>query len=130
MQVGEHLPAVRDLATGDLEDDAAVGVELPTAPLPAVVVKTDHTAVVRSEDLLQRGLERAARLSPVPPELGEHGVAAHVVAGDRAPPGRVPRAVLREQRMVELVSGSGGQSPRCSKQIDPGFPPSRSREVP
>jgi glyoxylate carboligase len=59
----------------DLEDDAAVGIELLAVPVSAVVVQSDHPAVVAREHLLQLGLEGAARVTPVLAELREDGVA-------------------------------------------------------
>jgi hypothetical protein len=47
------LPSGDDAAAGDLEDDAAVGVEPRAVAFRARVVEPDHPAVVGREDLLQ-----------------------------------------------------------------------------
>lgn len=61
---------------------------------PLLVQAADHPAVVAREHLPQLGLEGTARVTPVPAELCEDGVATLVVAGDRAAPRCVPRGVL------------------------------------
>src|SRR5439155_8602610 len=62
VEVENVLPTVNNPAVLELEDDAAVNIQMLAVPLRAVVMNTDHAAVVTLEQVPQRGLEGPARL--------------------------------------------------------------------
>jgi hypothetical protein len=84
------LAAVHDPAVLELEDDAAVDVEVPAGALADGVMDTEHPAFLVGEQPLQIGPECAARLGQVAAETGEDGLPTDDVAGKRAPAGGVP----------------------------------------
>jgi hypothetical protein len=82
------LPTVGNPAVLDLEDDAAANVQVLAVPLSAVVINANHAAVITRKQVLQRGLERASRLSPVPAELGKGRLAGRTASRAWATEGR------------------------------------------
>ena len=81
------LPAVESPAVLELEDDAAVHVQLLAVPLAVLwwMPITRPSSSVRTRCSV--GLEGAARLAAVPAELGEDRVATLGVAREGASPG-------------------------------------------
>jgi hypothetical protein len=82
------LPTVGNPAVLDLEDDPAANVQVLAVPLSAVVTNANHAAVITRKQVLQRGLERASRLSPVPAELGKGRLAGRTASRAWATEGR------------------------------------------
>ncbi len=56
------LPTGRNPAVCELEDDAAVNIQLLAVSDPAVVVNADHASLIICEYVPQFGFERAFRL--------------------------------------------------------------------
>ena len=81
------LPTVSNPAVLELEDEAAVNIQLLAVSLPAAAMNADHAAVIICEQVLQFGLEGPSRLLSQPAEVGKAPVAALVVAGDELRPG-------------------------------------------
>jgi len=82
------------LAVLELENDAAARIQVLAAPFRAIVMHADHAAALTLEHILQGGLEGPPRISPIAAKLGKGRLATHMVAGNGASPGRVPRGVL------------------------------------
>jgi hypothetical protein len=83
----------------------AVRVSSARPSLSCRVVDDDHGAVARVE-LLDVGAERSARALRELAEVGEHRVAAAMVAGDRVRPGLVEDGVLADE-LEERVDVAG-----------------------
>src|ERR1035441_8709057 len=80
VEIIKVLPTVGNPAVLDLEDDPAANVQVLAVPLSAVVTNANHAAVITRKQVLQRGLERASRLSPVPAELGKGRLAGRTAS--------------------------------------------------
>ena len=65
------LPTVSNPAVLELEDEAAINIQVLAASLPAVVMNADHATVITLEQVLQLGLEGPSRLLPQPAEVGK-----------------------------------------------------------
>lgn len=78
------LAAVHDPAVLELEDDAAVDVQVLAGALGDVVMDADHAAVLVGEHALQIRPERATRLGHVSAETGDDGLPSDDVARERA----------------------------------------------
>jgi hypothetical protein len=91
------LAAVHDPAVLELEDGAAVDVEVLPVALGDAVMDADHPPVLVGEQTLEVGPERPARLGPVAAETGEDGFPSDDVAGERAEAGGVPADVVTEE---------------------------------
>src|SRR6185295_6871879 len=90
-KVVDVLAAVHDPAVLELEDGAAVDVQLLAVSLGDGVVDPDHTAVFVGEQTLQIRPEGATRLGHVAAETGEDCLPSDNVPCDRAHARCVPR---------------------------------------
>jgi hypothetical protein len=97
VEVVEMFLTVKNATVFELEDKAAVNIQLLAVSRRTVVVDSDHATVGVRKDTLQCGLERSSCLASIPAKLGEDRIAAVVVAGKGTSPRRVPRCILVEQ---------------------------------
>jgi hypothetical protein len=117
-EVVKVLSTAQALSILELENEAAINVQLLAVSLRCVVMNADDAAVVTYRHGLQYSFESSTRLASIPPELGKGGITAFVVASDAASTRRVPRGVLLEDlgerlhvaRVEGLVASSDGLS--------------------
>ena len=88
------LPTINHPAVLELEGQADANIQAPAIALRAVVMNADHAAIITLGQTLQRGPEGPTRLPSEPTEVGDHRLAANVVASKRAPPWHMPRGAL------------------------------------
>ena len=102
------LPTVRNPAVLELEDDAAVNIQLLAVSLRSVVMNADHAAVIICKHVMQCGLEGPSRLPHQPAEVGKGRLAAVVVASEGASPWLTRTSVsdlLMSTRTGTLLTG-------------------------
>lgn len=66
VEVGELLPTFNNSAVVELEDNAAVGIQLFAVALRGVVMQSDDKATVTTEYILQYRLESPFCLTAIP----------------------------------------------------------------
>ena len=76
------LSAIHNAPVLQLKDDAAAGVQVLSVSLSAVMMDTDHPAVVTPEDGLKRRFEGSVRISHVATKLCEGRVASDMIPGN------------------------------------------------
>ena len=97
MEVVIVLSSVNHLVVLELEDDAAINLQVSALPVGAVVMNADHRAVITFGHIEQFGFKRPTSVVPIPSELGEDRRATPVITADRASARRVPRGIFIEE---------------------------------
>ena len=100
------LPTVDDPAVLELEDEAAVDIQVLAVSFSAVAMKGEDVAIIVCSQVPQLGPKGPSGLASQLTEVGKRGVTTFMVASQRAAPRRVPRQALVCRRDSVSVSMS------------------------
>lgn len=115
VEVTKVLPAIRHTTVLELQDQAAVNLQVLAASLSAVAMKGQHAAITVSSHVPQLRPEGPSGLAPQLTEVRKRRVTPFMVAGQRA--GRGDRPAMRiEIRLAERQRSGPSDSGQCRRQ--------------